>query len=101
MRLILFFDLPTTSNQDLRNYRRFIKNIKSQGFYMIQESVYVKLCMDARVAESQTYIVKSVIPPEGNIIILSVTEKQFAAMNILLGESKTDVLNNSERYIEL
>ena len=34
-------------------------------------------------------------------MILTVTEKQFSNMQILLGEMKTDVINTDERIISI
>ena len=43
MRIIVFFDLPTTSAIDLKNYRNFRKFLIKEGFMMMQESVYTKI----------------------------------------------------------
>lgn len=40
MRLLVFFDLPTETADDKRNYRHFRKALISNGFIMLQESVY-------------------------------------------------------------
>lgn len=101
MRTILFFDLPTITSTDRRNYRKFIKLIKSNGYYMIQESVYVKMSIDIQRAKSTALVLKSQLPPDGSVFILHVTEKQFASMEILLGESNSEFLSNDERLIKL
>ena len=36
MRIIIFFDLPTTTSADLREYRNFRKEIIKLGFMMLQ-----------------------------------------------------------------
>ena len=43
MRMIVFFDLPTLTNEDKRNYRKFRKVLIKNGFIMLQESVYCKM----------------------------------------------------------
>lgn len=101
MRSILFFDLPQVTSSEKRIYRKFVKNIKEIGFYMIQESVYVKMSIDSQVVSSVVSKVKSFSPKNGNIIILSVTEKQFSQMDIIVGESKTDVITTDERIVVL
>ena len=50
MRLLLFFDLPMTTSSELKTYRNFVKNIKKEGFYMLQKSVYVKMVIDNQAA---------------------------------------------------
>lgn len=101
MRLLLFFDLPTSSSEEKKSYRKFIKLIKVNGFYMIQESVYCKMAIDNHMANMTINKIKNNIPNEGNIIVLTVTEKQFASMKILLGESSTDVLSSDDRVVIL
>ena len=101
MRSILFFDLPTITNSDKKEYRNFIKNIKKLGFYMIQESVYVKMSIDSQTMESMNTIVKRFAPKKGSIMILNVTENQFSKMKVIIGENKTDVLVNDNRTIVL
>ena len=101
MRMLLFFDLPTISSENLKAYRNFVKNLKKEGFYMIQESVYVKMVLNNAAAESVKSKINGFLPPEGNIMILVITEKQFSNMSILLGEATTDIINNVDRIITL
>ena len=97
MRLILFFDLPVESTAEKRSYRKFVKTLKVNGFYMLQKSVYVKLNIDMKSSDGTIKKIEKDLPPKGNISVLVVTEKQFAAMEFLLGENKTDVVNTDER----
>lgn len=99
MRLILFFDLPVVSDRDKRAYTHFLKALKRQGFYMLQYSVYIKLNMDQRAAESSVKQVKEILPKDGYIAVLMVTEKQFASIQYLLGEPDSDVIADDERLV--
>ena len=99
MRLILFFDLPNVTKKEAKEYRKFLKGIKRLGFYMLQESVYVKMAIDNQSASFVTNRIYDVLPPNGNVFVLTITEKQFASMNILLGNFKTDVISTSERVV--
>ena len=101
MRQILFFDLPMETKNEQREYTKFLKNIKEHGFYMLQKSVYIKLDIDLRSAEATTCAINKCLPNKGSVIILNVTETQFAKMSVLLGENKTDVINSDQRFIEL
>lgn len=101
MRLLLFFDLPVEKKAQRRNYSRFVKDIKSLGFYMFQKSVYLKLCLDQRIANSTIEKVKKISPKEGSVAVLTITEKQFGDISIILGEINTEVINSDERNIEL
>ena len=39
MSMIVFFDLPTLTNEDKHNYRKFRKVLIKNGFIMLQEFV--------------------------------------------------------------
>ncbi len=101
MRLILFFDLPVEKSSQQKEYRKFVKNIKKIGFYMLQKSVYIKMSIDMQAIESTINKVKGFVPKEGDISILTITEKQFANIEFILGNNSTDVINGDERIIEL
>lgn len=99
MRTILFFDLPTLTSKNRRDYRTFVKLLIKNGFYRIQESVFVKMSINPQAAEICTKFIDKNKPPEGSVIMLTITEKQFANMNILLGELNTDVEVSDKRVI--
>jgi CRISPR-associated protein Cas2 len=99
MRLILFFDLPMVTDSQRRAYTHFAKSLKKTGFYMLQESVYIKLNMDERSAMSSIKQVRDILPPDGYIAALKITEKQFASIDYLLGEPTTDVISNDDRMV--
>lgn len=101
MRTIIFFDLPVETAVQRRDYRKFVKNIMSMGFYRLQESVFVKLSIDMQGANTTTAKVKTLLPNEGNVIALCVTEKQFASMEFLLGECSADIEISDTRLLEL
>jgi CRISPR-associated protein Cas2 len=101
MRLTLFFDLPVDKKEDRRAYRHFVKDLKSNGFFMLQESVYTKLCVDQRGAEASLNTIKRFLPKEGDVAVLMITEKQFSSIEYLLGDGESDVIDTLERVIEL
>lgn len=101
MRSILFFDLPTEKKSQRKAYSTFVKNLKKNGFVMMQESVYIKLDMDDRAAESTKEKIKKFLPNDGFVAMLRITEKQFSGIDFLVGYSETDVLSNDERVVEL
>lgn len=101
MRSILFFDLPQVTLLEKRIYRKFVKDIEKLGFYRIQESVFVKLSIDNSLSNATIRKIKSLAPTNGSIFILTVTEKQFSKMEIIIGDIKTDVINSTDRLIVL
>lgn len=101
MRLIIFFDLPSVTNEEKKNYRHFIKLLKTEGFYMMQESVYTKLAVTPYVTKSTINSIQKNLPPCGHISALTVTEKQFNDICLLLGGKKSEVIDSVESILEL
>lgn len=101
MRMILFFDLPAVSKTDHREYAHFVKLIKEDGFVMLQESVYTKLAMNASIVDSTMRDLKQKLPKDGIISVLSITENEFASIQQLLGEVKTDVIITEDKVVKL
>ena len=101
MRTLLFFDLPSVTKKDHREYTKFIKLIKSKGFAMLQESVYTKLSINETVVDATVRELKKALPPDGAVSCLTVTEKQFSSIDVLLGELETDVIMNEDKVVKL
>ena len=101
MRVIVFFDLPTESLEDKRNYRKFRKFLIKGGFLMLQESVYAKLALNQTQVDQIISEVKKEKPQNGLVEILAVTEKQFSKMEHISGGINTNVINTDERLLFL
>ncbi len=101
MRMIVFFDLPVQTATERRNYRKFRKFLVKNGFFMMQESVYSKICLNGSQVESCKRRLQSNKPPQGLVQILVVTEKQYANMVYLVGASSHDTLDTDERIVVL
>ena len=101
MRVLLFFDLPVDTAKNRRDYRKFRKFLIDEGFIMMQESVYAKLALNNSVVNSVKLKVNNNKPPKGLVQMLVVTEKQFNSIEIIVGESKLDILDSTERLVVL
>ena len=99
MRILVFFDLPVQTGEDRRNYTRFRKHLIKSGFVMVQESVYSKLVLNASSANAVIENVRKNKAPSGIIQMMTVTEKQYAKMEFVAGESQSQVLDSDERLI--
>lgn len=99
MRVIVFFDLPTLTSQDRREYVRFRKYLIKGGFLMMQESVYTKMALNKTVADAVVENVRKNKPPKGLVQMMTVTEKQFNRMEYVCGEFTSDVLCTDERLV--
>ena len=101
MRVIVLFDLPVTTSENIRQYSKFRKFLLKSGFIMMQESVYCKLVLNATIANAVIALVRRNKPPEGVVQAFLLTEKQFSKIEIITGEYKTDTLDSDERLIIL
>lgn len=90
MRLFVMFDLPTDTPLARREYTAFRKVLIKNGFFMLQFSIYVRLCISREQASSFLKRIEKAIPSNGLIRALFVTEKQFNDMPLLLGNLKNE-----------
>ncbi len=101
MRVIVFFDLPTQTNEERRVYRNFRKLLINKGFIMLQESVYCRMALNLTVARQLIDNLKREKPKNGLVMVLVITEKQFERMEIITGEFSTDMIETDERVVFL
>lgn len=95
------FDLPTDTSMDRRHYRWFRKFLIDEGFVMMQESIYTKICINMHAVEKvESNIVKN-RPPKGIVQIMTTTERQFAGMKLVTGEVKNNYVQTDERMVVL
>lgn len=101
MRIIVFFDLPTITDADKREYRKFRKVLISNGFIMMQESVYTRMVLNQSVERSVIDILRKNKPSSGLVQAMVITEKQFANTENISGVIETDVVDSDERVVIL
>ncbi len=101
MRVLVFFDLPVLTGEQRRSYTRFRKFLIKSGFLMLQESVYCKLALNGTTVKSIVDQIHKNKPGEGLVQLLTVTEKQYSKMDLIVGEVKSDVLDSDERLVIL
>jgi len=85
MRLLLFFDLPMITKEERRIYSKFRKYLINNGFTMLQFSVYAKIFPNRTSLTQYIEGLKRNLPTKGSVRIMSVTEKQYEKMLILVG----------------
>lgn len=90
MWIFTFFDLPTETKKNRKDYALFRKNLMKEGFSMLQYSVYIRHCTSYESAEAQIKRVESNLPPEGSISLMTITDKQFEKIKHYWGAEKTD-----------
>lgn len=88
MRLLVFFDLPVKKRKERKEATQFRNFLIKDGFYMIQFSLYGRLCNTIESALMHEDRIKTQAPRSGSVRSMIVTEKQYASMSILSGEKR-------------
>jgi len=86
MWVLVFFDLPTETKKDKKDYALFRGNLRKDGFTMFQFSIYVRHCASMENAEVHIKRVKSFLPKFGHVGILCITDKQFGNIELFYGQ---------------
>ena len=82
MWVMVLYDLPTETKTQRKAAAKFRKDIMADGFTMFQFSIYLRHCASKENADAHIGRVKKMMPPEGKIGILCVTDKQFGNMEL-------------------
>jgi CRISPR-associated protein Cas2 len=90
MWVLVFFDLPTETKKERKQYSEFRKNLVRDGFTMFQFSIYLRHCPSRENADVHIRRVKASLPPAGNVGIICITDKQFGQMEIFSGHKKVE-----------
>lgn len=89
MWIIVFFDLPTDTQKAKKQYTLFRKSLLEDGFGMMQYSVYYRHCASSENTEVHMKRVRHNVPPDGEVRLLSFTDKQFSRMEVFFGKRRT------------
>lgn len=85
MRLLLFFDLPMVTKAEKRAYVQFRRFLLNDGYDMVQWSVYGRLLNGTDAEAKHLKRLTDNLPPAGAVRCMTVTEKQFAGIKLLVG----------------
>jgi len=77
MRIIAIFDLPMITNEEKRNYRKFVKYLKNEGYIRVQYSVYSKLCINNNSCITAAKKLINNAPKTGDVRYMVVSENQY------------------------
>ena len=89
MWVLVFFDLPTDTKKQRKAASLFRKQLIQDGFTMFQFSIYMRNCASRENADVHIKRVKSLLPAEGHIGILKITDKQFGQMELFYGKKES------------
>ena len=85
MRILVFFDLPVVTKAERRAYTQFRRFLLNDGYDMIQFSVYGRIVNGRDAEDKHLRRLTANLPPEGSVRSLTVTEKQYASIKLLVG----------------
>ncbi|MCD6416204.1 MAG: CRISPR-associated endonuclease Cas2 [Planctomycetes bacterium] len=88
MWVFAMFDLPVDSKEARREYTTFRKELLRQGFSMLQYSIYARFCRSEESSEIFRKRLRAVLPPEGHVRLLGVTDRQFGKMDVYIGKKR-------------
>jgi CRISPR-associated protein Cas2 len=87
MWIYVFFDLPTNTKKERKLASKFRNSLLSDGFGMMQFSVYIRHCPSYENAHVHISRVKKNIPEKGHVAILKITDKQYGDTINLWGKA--------------
>ncbi len=88
MWLFAMFDLPVDTDQAKKEYTRFRKTLLDMGFWMMQYSVYARFFASEEATEVHRRKIRHALPPDGEVRLLSVTDRQFGKMENYIGKKR-------------
>ncbi len=90
MWLFAMFDLPASDRESRREYTRFRKALLKQGFTMLQYSVYARHVPSEEADQAYRMRVQHSLPADGQVRLMSITDRQFAKMDVFLGKKRKE-----------
>jgi len=88
MWVIAMFDLPTDTPKARKAYVRFRKDLLDDGFTMMQYSVYSRHCASIENAEVHVKRMGAVVPSQGEVRFLTITDNQFGRIKAYVGKKR-------------
>ena len=99
MRILIFFDLPTLTDDERSAYRHFRKFLIENGFVQMQESVYTRIVLNSTQATTVTDNIVKNKPDHGLVQLLTITEKQFSRIINITGKVSSPYLLSDDRLV--
>lgn len=101
MRILVFFDLPVVTTSEKKAAAQFRKFLLKDGYHMVQWSVYSRICNGTDAIAMHESRLKQNLPKKGSIRLLTLTEKQYESIEILLGEKTFDDSSESTELLNI
>ena len=88
MWVLTMFDLPVDTKKARKAYGLFRKQLLKDGFTQMQYSVYIRHCASEENAKVHVSRVRRFVPADGEVRIITITDKQFERMQVLWGKKR-------------
>ena len=88
MWVVAMFDLPVDTKAARKAYARFRKALLKDGFAKMQFSVYIRHCASKENAAVHISRIENAVPDDGEVRIITITDKQFERMRIFWGKRR-------------
>lgn len=85
MRIVVLFDLPVQTKKQRHDAAAFRNFLLKDGYYMLQYSIYVRICNGIDAVQKHKARLREHLPDNGAVRLLTITEKQYEAIEVLLG----------------
>ena len=93
------FDLPVTTAEKRRRYAQFRKLLLKSGFCKLQFSVYARYYASEEASEPARSIIRSQLPPEGQVRLLIVTDGQFGKQQVFQGKKTSHAEEAPKQFL--
>jgi CRISPR-associated protein Cas2 len=98
--VVVFFDLPVTTPASKKAYTEFRKCLLRDGFTKMQFSVYMRHCASEENSQVHILRTRNALPPEGEVRIFKITDKQFSRIQVFSGKKRKKI-ENAPRQLTL
>jgi len=88
MWVVTMFDLPVDTKKARKAYTQFRKKLLKDGFTQMQYSVYIRHCASEENADVHVGRVERSVPDDGEVRVLTITDKQFERMRVFWGKKR-------------
>lgn len=91
MWILVAFDLPTLTKKQQRIASKFREELKNNGFIMLQKSIYTYYACTKDRCDTMSIAVKEIIPDNGHVCVLFLTDRMFGLTKNYYGKKKSDI----------
>lgn len=97
--LFAMFDLPVKTKMQRKRYAQFRSLLLESGFSQMQYSVYARPFVSQEASDACRDRLLGKLPPEGQVRLLVVTDRQFAKMQSFSGKNATPIERPSPQLL--